>query len=138
MTWSYAAPGVSSKDTVRFLVQDTLEDEPLIQDEEIEWMLTQFADVRQAAAQVAENIARLFARQANTRTPELSVDFAERAKQYRVLASQLKQDSAALGAIPYAGGISFSDKLAQEAVTDRVAPAFVTALHDVRREDVFP
>jgi hypothetical protein len=136
MVWSYAAPGISDKDTVRFFVQDTLEDEQLVQDEEIEWVLTQFADVRQAAAQVAETIARLFARQANTKTPELSVDFAERAKQYRALAYQLRQESAALGAIPYAGGISVSDKAIDDENTDRVTPAFTTALHDLRHADI--
>jgi TPR repeat protein len=135
MTWSYVAPGVSSKDTVRFLVQDTLEEEPLVGDEEIAWVLTQFVDVRQAAAQVAETIARLFARQANTKTPELSVDFAERAKQYRALAFQLKQESAVLGAIPYAGGISVSDKAIDEEHADRVRPAFVVGLDSPQRED---
>lgn len=131
MTWSYAAPGVTTRDTVRFLVQDTVNDEPLVQDEEIDWVLTQFTDVRVAAAQVAETIARLFARQANTKTPELSVDFTARAKQYMTLATQLRRDSAELGAIPYAGGISTADKETQESVTDRVAPAFTTTLHVV-------
>jgi hypothetical protein len=139
MTWSYSGdPATSARDLVRYLVADTLEDEPLVQDAEIDYQLSVYSDPRLAAAATAESLSRLFARQANTRTPELSVDFAERAKQYKTLAYQLRQDSAELGAVPYAGGISVADKCAQEAVTDRVAPAFVTALHDLTREDVLP
>ena len=132
MVWSYSgSPGAHNRDLVRFLVQDTLEDEQLVTDEEIDYVLTQFADARQAAAQVADVIARGFARQANTKTPELSVDFTARAKEYRSLAVALRRESAELGAIPYAGGISTADKDAQEALTDRVQPAFTTTLHMV-------
>lgn len=141
MTWSYSGnPSVRSRDLVRFLVQDTLEDEPLTSDEEIDYVLSQFSDTRQAAAQVAEIIARGFARQANTKTPELSVDFTARAKEYRALAVALRRESAELGAIPYAGGISVADKEAQDAVTDRVAPGFTRELHmsSSVAEDVTP
>lgn len=135
MTWSYAGPGITSKDTVRYLIADTVPDEPLVSDEEITWQLTQVPDVRLAAAATAETLSRLFARQANTKTPELSVDFTSRAKQYATLAYQLRRDSAELGAIPYAGGISITDKEAREALTDRVEPAFTRDMHRMPGDD---
>lgn len=139
MTWSYSGnPSLSSKDLCRYLIGDTVEDEPLVSDEELAWQLTQQSDVRLAAAAAAESLSRLFARQASLRTPELSVDFTARAKQYYALATQLRREAVELAAIPYAGGISVTDKTTTAANSDRVPPAFTVDLHRAPASAVVP
>jgi hypothetical protein len=130
MSWHYANPLGSTKDQVRYLVGDTDPDDPLTSDEEIIWQLSENPDVRLAAVAVARQIATVFARYATVRTQDTQVDWNARATQYRLIAQDLERQSSERSAIPYAGGISRSDKETVEADTDRVAPAFTKHLHD--------
>lgn len=130
MAWRYTDPLSSDKDTVRYLVGDTDEHDPLTQDEEILWQLQQYPEVRQAAVAVAQQLATKFARYASVRNGDTQVDWNARAQQYRQIAQDLQAQTAALLAIPYAGGISQSDKQSVLDNTDRVHPSFTTRLHD--------
>ena len=71
MTWTYDGDPTQDRTAeVRFLVGDTDQTDPLVQDEEIEFVLTQYVPVEGspawlAAAHVADGIAAKFARKAD-------------------------------------------------------------------------
>lgn len=98
MGWTYDADiSDDRKDEVRFLVGDTDESVPLVQDEEIEYVLTQFppADGKPAwlaAAHVCDAIAAKFARKMQQTLGPLSASnqqqyehYVNEAARYRML-----------------------------------------------------
>ena len=130
MSFSYDPTIPTDKDAVRLLIGDTVSTDVLLQDEEISFFLTREGSVDSAAAESAESIAAKFSRFADQKTGDISVQFSQRAKQYLDLADKIRRGLAIMGGVPFAGGISRSDKKAREEDTDRVAPAFVRDMHD--------
>lgn len=66
MTFTYTGdPAGSSRDKVRFLLQDTSATHHHLTDEEIAWLLTEWADVYDAATAGAETIAASYAHKAD-------------------------------------------------------------------------
>lgn len=131
MAWTYSDPGLNTKDQVRYLVGDTDSDDPLVTDEEILWQLGQQGSTKQAAIAVARQLSIKFARYATVRDGASSIDWNERAKQYRQIVEDLQHDLLLQdGLVPYAGGISVGDKEAVEQDTDRTVPAFTRTLHE--------
>lgn len=135
MTWSYSGdPASTSKDTVRFYVQDTVSADQQVSDEEITFLLTdENEDVLRAAARTAEAISAKYARQVDKTVGGLQLSAGRRQQKYADLAKQLWTRANAVGAgipSPYAGGISQSDKDEQEADTDRVEPAFTRHMQE--------
>lgn len=126
MTWTYSGnPNGSDRDAVRFLIGDTDNDDPLLQDEEIAYILTLETNVNMAAAKACRAIAATFARKATRKNVgDLSIDYSMRQQNYLDLAKKLESDAAIVLARPYCGGISQSDKDNRNADTDRVTPAF--------------
>jgi hypothetical protein len=93
MTTTYTGdPNSSSKDAVRFLVQDT--DVSLgivrLQDEEIEWVLTKQSNVFLAAAECAEQIALYWSKVQNTRIGPLNIQRGQAPLFYQQLADRLR------------------------------------------------
>ena len=133
MSWNYSGnPANSDLDAVRFLVQDIDTNDQLVQDEEINWALTQGGGVYTAAALVAGVIAAKFARMADKETVgKVSVSYTKRAEQYFKLEESLKKKASTqdLG-LPYAGGISKSDMESVRSNTDRVKPSFTVGMDD--------
>jgi hypothetical protein len=124
MTWTYSNPTASDKDKVRFLVGDTDTNGQLASDEEITWALTE-GGVYVAASLVAKAIAMSFARKADfTVSQDLRVSYTKMAENYGALADKLENKASKLAPLPYAGGISVSDKETYEDDTDRVTPVF--------------
>lgn len=127
MTWSYnpADIGTSTKDQVRFLVGDTEQTDPLVQDEEITFSLTQRNSIYGAAAIVCRTIAAKFSRLADTVDRDLRDALSSKAKAYGMRANEYEVIAKARsGGLPYAGGISIADKVQQELNLDRVPPSF--------------
>ena len=125
MAWSYSGdPGASPKDEVRFLVADTDPADPMASDEEILFMLTEEGTPLRAAAGLAQVLAFRYARACDTAIGDYRVSLSQVAERYRLLARELSRKAGLVSAIPYAGGISASDKRRQEEDTDRVEPAF--------------
>lgn len=130
MAWSYLGePGTGDatarRDAVRFLVKDTDSTRQLVQDEEIDFLLSQNSNNVWGAA--ADTCDKLVAREAKSKSVgDLSLTgFGETYKAlgntYRMrLGSQL---------VPFAGGISVSDKQSRSQDTDRPAPFFTRSLH---------
>lgn len=135
--WSYSQdPSTSDKDAVRYLVGDTDEDNPLITDSEINYVLSIESNVVRASAIVAENIAGKFSRKVDRSIGDYSESFSDLSQQYFNLAERLRQQSKktkTFKAVPFAGGISKTKKDKQENDDDRVKPSFSKGLMDNER-----
>jgi len=123
----------SNTDRLRLLVGDTSTSSAgeLLSTGEATFFISQFGSVRAAAPHAANAIAAYFATKAADKSVgDLSIAYSRRAAEYRETAKRLERLSV-VTAIPYAGGISRSDKDALEEDTDRVEPAFSIGMHDV-------
>lgn len=96
MTWTYdGAPTGDRRSEVRFMVGDTNADDPLVQDEEIDFILGQVppVDGRPAwltSAHVADAIAAQFARKADRSIGSLQISAKQQRDHYRELAQDLR------------------------------------------------
>jgi hypothetical protein len=128
MTWTYSGdPSGSARDAIRFLIGDTDTDDQLLSDEEIAWVNseaggtpTSTVALYDAAMRCCLTIASKLAREADKQIGDLSVSMSQRAKAYREQATELKNLSTREGAVPvpYAGGITISDKDIDEENSD--------------------
>ena len=125
MTWTYtlATLATTPKDQVRLMIEDTDTTDQQLQDEEIQFFLTQEGSVSRTAARCAETLAAKYARQADRKVGDMSLSASQRSKAYLELAARIRQQ-ARINVAPYAGGISAGDKEANAADTDRVSPSF--------------
>ncbi len=127
MTWSYSGnPATSDRDKVRFLVFDTDTNEQLINNEEVDWLLTEQTNVYMAAANAAEAIAAKFAKDITRNAVGLSASVGNRASFYLELADKLRAQIGTtnkLGEV-FAGGLTISGKESLDGDTDAVQPAF--------------
>lgn len=133
MTWSYSPTSLATNPfmQVRRLIGDVISSDQQIADEEITFALTQRSSIYGAAAECCRYIAAQYSRQADTVTGELKENFSNRARAYSAMAMQMETLSTSRGgAVPYAGGISVSDKINQEANLDRVTPQFAIGMDD--------
>lgn len=131
MTWDYSGnPADSDKDKVRFLVGDTDTNDRLVEDEEINWALSEYPSVYVAAAEICEAIAAKFARKVDQSVGDLRISFSKQSDQYSKKAAQLRRKSSILNVKPYAGGISVSDKETVRENSDRVDPSFTRGMDD--------
>ena len=138
MSWTYSCdPSASDKDAVRWKVGDTNSDDQIVQDEEIEYELSQFSGdsraVIKAAINVAKGIAAKFARESTYRIGQVSETLSRKAEAYQRLVEELTDElktSAYRNVLPAMVAHSISLKQAQEDNTDRVKPAFTIGMHD--------
>jgi hypothetical protein len=138
MTWTYESALATPKDQIRFYVADTDPVDPLVQDEEIAFVLTDQPDRYRAAAIVARQIAMQFARQATIDiATEVRISLSDRAKQYFEMAKDMEHQAnvgAGGGLGVFVGGIDKSQKQAAESSADRVRPAFTRETHNTTTE----
>jgi hypothetical protein len=134
MVWTYdlAKLATSPLYQVRRLVGDVIGNEPQLQDEEINFALTQRSSIYGAAAECCRAIASQYSRKANTAIQGMSVTYSSQAQAYLKMAVTLDAQASArgAGAMPYAGGISESDKEVQEQDSDRVPPQYTLEMND--------
>jgi hypothetical protein len=136
MAWSYnpADLATSKKDAVRYLVRDTNENDPLIEDEEITFTLSEEGqNIYRAAAQVCLTIAAELGRQLSLKG-KVALDAKEQHDNYMKLAAKYER-KAATGAAPFAGGISVADKSTRERDADRTPAGFTRDLHSAAGND---
>lgn len=94
MSWTYSGdPGNSDLDQVRFTVQDTDAATPLLQDEEIQWLidkwLPKYDSLTMVSSICAATIARKFAQVVSTSADSASVQLNELYQRYVDMAKQL-------------------------------------------------
>ena len=134
MTWSYSGdPSTSALNAIRFLTGDTDTNDQLINDEEIAWTNNQVTGSDTATTALYEvsyrvmiAIASKFSRLADQSVGDLKVDMFQKATNAREQAALLKQQALREGntPVPYAGGISVSDKQIDQENSDIVQPYF--------------
>jgi len=100
MVWSYNSALTTDKDRVRFLVGDTNESDKLLQDEEIEYLLTETTNVLLVASRAAKAIAARFSRQADKAVGDLRISLSQKAQAYMVLAADLEKRALTSSACP--------------------------------------
>src|SRR2546425_151072 len=127
MTWSYnpSLLATNAKDAVRLLVGDVLQSDPQMQDEEISYFVTARGSLYGAAAECCRALAAKFSRSVDQQGGTFKTFYSQMAKAYTVKSLEFDNKSALFGAaMPYAGGISLTDKQTQDLNSDRVLPQF--------------
>lgn len=109
MSWTYSNPADSTRDELRFLIGDTIEADPLLTDEELDYLLDDRGSVTGAAVGACEQLIARFAREPDRRIGQLSISNSQRVTQYEKLLKTLRTRTM-VSAVPYAGGISVADK----------------------------
>ena len=128
MTWTYSGnPADSALDAIRFLIGDTDTTDQLVTNEEIAWMnldVTGSASstdaLYQVSARLCRAIASRFARDADKSIGDLKVSLSQRADGYRQQARTMDEIASRESdvPVPYAGGITISDKDIDEENSD--------------------
>lgn len=132
MAFSYTPGSTTSLNRVRLLIGDTdsaAAAQQRLEDEEITDLLTIAGSYRAAAAAAADALAAKFARLATSKSMGQASLVWQRFQQLRQLAADLRA-SVSLAAVPFAGGISISQKDTNDQDTDRVKPNFKIGMLD--------
>jgi hypothetical protein len=94
MTFTYVGPATADRDKVRFLIQDTDSTAPHLTDEEIAWLLTEWADVYDAAANAADILAAKYSGKADYSKSvgdlSLNESFGSASKGFKELARSIR------------------------------------------------
>lgn len=103
MAWSYSGdPSSSSRDEVRFLIGDTDADDQLLQDSEVDYLVSVSPDGSGhnylAASAACDAIAARYAKQISKSVGSLSIQLSEKYQHYKELADTL-YDMATKGAL---------------------------------------
>ena len=124
---TYAGSTVGMRNQIRFVVQDVRTERQLLQDAEIDWVQTLEANAYMMAALCCEI---LVARAGNVKSKTVGgMSLTYDVEFYSGLAATLRSRGLT-NQMPYCGGISISDKLAQQASTDWVPPRFFRGMFD--------
>lgn len=133
--WTYSGdPTTSNKDAIRFLIGDTLPNDPQVYDGEISYAYTTRGTVYGAAAMCCRAMATQYSRRVDSVQSDLRTVYSSMAKAYAMRAIEYDARAAIDGAgsagLLYAGGISLVDKQTREDDTDRVKPQFNLGMTD--------
>jgi len=134
MTWSYNASLLlqgSAKDIVRLLIGDVVSTDQQMQDEEISYLASTRGTVYGAAAECCRSLANKYARSVDQQAGTSKTAYSQMSKAYAAAALRFENKAVLSGAaLPYAGGISVSDKQLQDFNNDRVQPQFALGMTD--------
>jgi hypothetical protein len=138
VAWSYSGnPEKSLKDQVRFLCGDTRPDDPLLQDEEIKFLIKQCNNSPYGSAiRCCEAIAVHFARLCDESVGQVRLSLSQKVEAYRKMKEDLRQRMATEDMTPYAGGISQTDHNMAVKDEDRIPPDFTK--HQMENEQIAP
>ena len=123
-------------DRVRLEIDDrdtTVEANALLTDEEIQYYIDTHSNVLLAAAAAADQLAAKFAGDPKTKkVGPLDIDYGEgRSATFKAVAMRLRaQVSRRGGANLFAGGLSESEKVTENAKADKVQPRFTIGQDD--------
>jgi hypothetical protein len=127
--FTYDPKLLTSLSRVRFLIGDTNESDPQLDDYEIAYLLTQYASDSAAAAAAARGIAAKYARRVTEAVGDLKISNSELQSHYAAIATNLGSSGATSG-VPTAGGVYQADKDAAASNDSLVQPAFTIGMHD--------
>lgn len=101
MSWTYSGnPGTSDLDTVRFLLGDTETNDPLLQDEEITYLLTSKGSTNAATQQACLVLMAKAAREVDYTIGPEKVEAGKRLEAYRSIMKELKASALSSNAVP--------------------------------------
>jgi hypothetical protein len=121
---------------VRILVQVT---DVTLDDTTIQFCLDeQGGDLYYAAAMAADLMAAQSATSVDRRVEDIQVSGSQTSTNYTALAKRLRSMADMRSVMPYAGGLSDSDKESREEDDDRVKPSFTRSLHSYSGLDTVP
>ena len=119
MTWSWNPELTTNRDIVRFLLGDTNRDAPKLENETIDWALTQETNLYFAGALLAESISASHASSVSRSVGGLSVSGGERQSSYATLAERLRVLAFKTAVpIPISTGQSIGEKAARRSDGD--------------------
>lgn len=117
--WSYDTPSGSDRDAVRLLIGDTIAEDPILADDEIDWFLSEKGDPYRAAAAAARAIAAKFARLMSRSIGGMQADFGQKYRQYIELAKELESRQDEVVVTPFRSGWRKAARTTVESDTDR-------------------
>jgi hypothetical protein len=125
MVWTYTGdPTDSAKDALRFHLGDTDQEDQLLSDQEINYLLQLHGgNIYLATADAARTLAGKFSRQSDKQVGDLRLSLSQKSDHFWELAKKLELQGQKR-VTPYAGGISKADKNKQRDREDRVKPEF--------------
>lgn len=120
------SPATNVNDALKFLVgdQSTSASGELLSTGECTYLIAQHGSVRNAAPYAALAIAADLADQVSKAVGDLRIELQQKYEHYTSLSEVLRRSVALKAVVPFAGGISYSDKQDRVADTDNVRPAF--------------
>ncbi len=132
MTWSYSNALTTPKDQIRLLIGDTDTSDQQLQDEEIAFFYAENTDIYTSAAACVTQLLAAYARKATSKSVgDLSLSYASRISDLKTLqADLLARASRKAPAMPYAGGIRYSDEATDNGDDDVVKTRFDIGMHD--------
>lgn len=119
---------------VRFLIGDTIAPGEL-SDEEINWLISTFGNVGEAAIGAARSLFIRYSREVDRQVGDLKIFYSQKAKQYKDALVSL-EDSISSGSIGnnaswvYVGGMYKAEEIADSQNDSLVQPRFRAGLHD--------
>lgn len=136
--WSYSGnPGASALDQTRYLIGDTDSTDPLINDAEIRWVLSQYQDTPMTAAiRCCETIIAKFSRMADESVGQVKINYRQKAQNMRDLQTTLRNRLAMEDAVPFAGGIYKSQVQAARQNSNLIRPDFTK--HMMENDQIAP
>lgn len=126
VSWSYTPDLLATSPLmqVRLLIGDINEDTPLMQDEEIDYFLTQSAGSYYAAARCCDVLYSRYVQKDSVTVGPLTVNEREKATDFMNLAKILRNRAAMEGGtVPNWGGNSIAEKIAVSEDEDRIGTA---------------
>ncbi len=130
-SWSYSGdPKNSDVDAIRFLIGDTQESCPQLEDPEIQWAHDQLNHPYGGASICCQSLAAAMSRLADESDGQSKILFSQRARAYAQRALEFAAIFTMRTGLVYSGNISLSDMQRQEEDTDRVSPQFDIGMED--------
>ena len=129
MTWTYSGNPDTDAKQVRLLVGDTNSQDQLLNNTEIEFVLSQTADIYAAAADCCDIIIGKLARDVDRNDIGMSATRSQQIQHYTDLRDSLRK-RANTNAGVYAGGLSQDEKNSDARDPDLPQPAFKRGMND--------
>jgi len=101
MAFTYSGdPSNNLLDRIRLEIGDTDSSDPLLQDEEIQYVINEEKGFFNIAARCCEIISRNFAREADKTLGPLSIQASQKSQAYKELAAQLRKKASKNESVP--------------------------------------
>lgn len=127
MSWTYDLTQIATNILyqVRLLIGDTDSTDEQLQDEEINYFVSvEGQSPYKVAIACTQAIIGKYSRLVDQSAADLRLSYSERLKSYKGLLEELKMKQTTKAAVPWAGGISISNKQSFQQNSDLVQPTF--------------